>query len=141
MPGTYSYDPTKINDNGIDRMRFELGDTVVDMGEMTSPLCDEEYSAILSREKTWKRAKIACLKAIVMKFAYEVNTTADGLSYSFGQRYDRWKQMLESEKKGLSALNGLPIARSGSLMPESGEPYFYKDLHSNDRKTTERYKR
>lgn len=48
MP-TFSYDPTKIMDGGVDQMRFELGDTVTDMGGVSSPLCNEEYEAILSK--------------------------------------------------------------------------------------------
>lgn len=27
---TYTYDPSKIQENGKDRMRFELGDTMVE---------------------------------------------------------------------------------------------------------------
>ena len=41
MP-TFSYDPTKIMDGGVDQMRFELGDTVTDMGGVSSPLCNED---------------------------------------------------------------------------------------------------
>lgn len=41
---TYVYDPSKIAENGKDRMRFELGDTMVEGAAETCALCDEEYS-------------------------------------------------------------------------------------------------
>ena len=46
----YTYDPTRITEGGVDQMRFELGDTVVDLDTITSPLCDEEYEAILKKK-------------------------------------------------------------------------------------------
>ena len=39
---TYSYDPSNLKENGVDLMRFELGDTMVDGKEKTCALCDEE---------------------------------------------------------------------------------------------------
>lgn len=134
MP-TWSYDPTKITDGGVDQMRFELGDTVCDMDGISSPLCNEEYEAILAKYgNNWRRAKVRCLEAIVMKLAYEVNTSVGGLSYSLDQRFERWKKMLDEEKKKLSALHGLPRANEGSLMPAGGTPYFYNDMQANRRK-------
>ena len=133
---TYSYDPTKITDGGLDQMRFELGDTVIDLEGITSPLCDEEYNAILAKYgANWRMAKIKCLEAIVMKLAYEVNTSLDGLSYSLNERFDRWKKMLDGEKKSASALFGVPRAGDPrSLSPHGGTPYFYNDMQANRRK-------
>lgn len=135
MPN-FTYDPTKITDNGLDQMRFELGDTVVDMGAISSPLCDEEYAAIIGKYgKSWKTAKLKCLEAIVMKLAYEVNTSVDGLSYSLDSRAERWKKMLDDAKKEVRAIAGVPTAGcKESLMPHGGTPYFYNDLHANTRK-------
>lgn len=132
----YTYDPTKITEVGLDRMRFELGDTVVDMEGITSPLCDEEYKAIIDKYgKSWRLAKLKCLEAIVMKLSYEVNTSVGGLSYSLSERYDRWKKMLDEAKKEASAIAGLPRAGCpGSLMPHGGTPYFYNDMLANRRK-------
>ena len=36
MGRTYTYEPEKISENGKDRMRFELGDTMVEGGSDTS---------------------------------------------------------------------------------------------------------
>ena len=133
---TYSYDPTKITEGGVDQMRFELGDTVTDMEGITSPLCDEEYKAILNKYgDSWKKAKLKCLEAIVMKLAYEVDTSVSGLSYSLSSRYERWKQMYDSAKKEASAMASLPrVGNPGSLMPHGGTPYFYNDMQANTRK-------
>ena len=133
---TYSYDPTKITDGGLDQMRFELGDTVLDMEGATSPLCDEEYKAIISKYgRSWKRAKYECLKAICMKMAYEVNTSVGGLSYSLSERYERFSKMKDALQKELNGVYGVPRAgHAGSLMPHDGTPYFYNDMQANRRK-------
>ena len=133
---TYSYDPAKITDGGLNQMRFELGDTVVDLNGVSSPLCDEEYNAIIQKYgKNWRKAKIKCLEGIVMKLAYEVDTSVDGLSYSLGQRADRWKAMLDEEKKKGKAMGSMPrVGYEGSLMPHGRTPYFYNDMQANRRK-------
>lgn len=134
MPTTpnYTYDPSKINEYGKDRMRFELGDTIVERGPMTSPLCDEEYLAVIGdgKEKGWKRAKLRCLEAIVMKLAYEVDTSVDGLSYSFNDRAKRWWDMYNQLKKELKAAC-LPTFASGSMYGKDEPHYFHKDMQVN----------
>lgn len=130
---TYSYDPTKITEGGLDQMRFELGDTVVDIEGVSSPLCDEEYTAILDKYgQLWRKAKLKCLEAIVMKFSYEVNTSVGGLSYSLDQRFERWKKMYDAAKKEEAAMGGLPLVGCPDAI--SGEPYFYNDMQANLRK-------
>lgn len=133
----YTYDPTKITEKGLDQMRFELGDTVVDMEGITSPLCDEEYQAIIAGNKSWRVAKLRCLEAIVMKLAYEVNTSVGGLSYSLNDRYERWKKMLDEEKKVVAGIMGVPTAGDpSSLIPHglTPTPYYYNDMQANRRK-------
>lgn len=136
MPATYTYDPSNITGGGVDQMRFELGDTVVDMGGLSSPLCDEEYDAIIEKYgSNWRKARYHCLCAIVMKLSYEVDTSVGGLSYSLSERYKRWKEMLDEEKKSLKAMNSVPrVGHEGSLMPHGGTPYFYNDMLANRRK-------
>lgn len=133
---TFSYNPIKITEGGMDQMRFELGDTVVDMQGATSPLCDEEYQAILSKYgKDWKRAKYECVRAICMKLSFEVDTSVGGLSYSLSSRFERWKQMEDELKKELAARNSVPRAGNpASLSPHGGTPYFYNDMQANRRK-------
>lgn len=135
MP-TYSYDPTLITEGGVDQMRFELGDTVIDLEGITSPLCNEEYEAIIGKYgKNWRKARLKCLHAIVMKLSYEVDTSIGGLSYSLNQRYERWKKMYDDAKKEDKAIGGVPTAGyPGSLMPHGGTPYFYNDMQANRRK-------
>lgn len=135
MKPSYSYDPTKITENGLHKMRFELGDTVTDLNDISSPLCDEEYQAIIDKYgDNWRIAKLKCLEAIVMKLSYEVDTTVDGLHYSLSQRFDRWKKMLDEQKAVVRAIKGVPIAHKGSLSPANGTPYFYNDMQTNRRK-------
>ena len=65
MPGTYQYEPGNIAEYGKDRMRFELGDVMVEGKEKTCALCDEEYNAVLPEKipttRQWKKAKLRCL--------------------------------------------------------------------------------
>lgn len=126
---TYSYDPTLIAEEGKDRMRFELGDTVIDGEGITSPLCDEEYIAIISSNKSWKRAKLALLEAIMMKLSYEVNTSVDGLSYSLSDRANRWREMYEGLKKELSC--GVPTVNKSSIYGKDEPHYFHKNMQTN----------
>ena len=129
--GTFSYDPMAITAGGSDQMRFELGDTVTDMEGISAVLCDEEYTAIIKKHApNWRRARYECLKAIVMKLSYEADTSVAGLSYNLDQRYNRWKKMLDDEKKALAALAVIPAFDS----EESRPPYFYNDMLSNPRK-------
>ena len=136
MAAHYTYDPTKITEGGMDQMRFELGDTVVDMEAAASPLCDEEYDAIIKKYgKSWKRAKYECLSAICMKLSFEVDTSVGGLSYSLSQRYERWQKMKDAAKKELAGIHSVPrVGHPGSLMPHDGTPYFYNDMQANRRK-------
>ena len=132
----YSYDPTKITEGGVDQMRFELGDTVTEGEGISSPMCDEEYEAIIKKYagESWRKARYLCLRAIVMKLSYEVNTSVGGLSYS-GDRYKRWKELLDEEKRAMSGIYGVPVAGNPqSLSPHGGTPYFYNDMQANRRK-------
>ena len=52
--GAYTYDPGKLKEFGKDRMRFELGDTMVEGLSDTTALTDEEIqAAIESYPKSW----------------------------------------------------------------------------------------
>lgn len=126
----WTYNPLNLAAPSVDKMRFELGDTAVEMGAVTCALCDEEYAAMLGQYPNWQRAKLACLRAIVMKLSYEVDTQADGLSYALSQRFPRWKAMLDEEEKKMSSLTAVPRIQEKAM----GEPYFYGDLHANPRR-------
>jgi len=126
---SYTYRPDNIAANSVDRMRFELGDTAVEGQELSCPLCDEEYAATLQLYKEWKQAKRACLRAIVSKLAYEVDTDVTGLSYSLSQRFDHWKKMLEELER--QTMPSKPIVCESALYSPQNQPYFYHDLHVN----------
>lgn len=126
---SYTYHPDNIAVNGIDRMRFELGDTAVEGQALSCPLCDEEYAATLQLYQEWNQAKRACLRAIVSKLAYEVDTNVTGLSYSLSQRFDHWKKMLEELERQITPSK--PIVHASALYSPQNQPYFYHDLHAN----------
>ena len=133
MASTYTYDPSMITLKGKDQMRFELGDTVIQGGNMTTALCDEEYEAIIAKyPDNWLMAKFQCLDAIVMRFAYEVDTKIDGLSYSLSDRYPRWKALYDDLKAELAAQNAAGALRADkrALKP----PAFRKFMFENRRR-------
>lgn len=45
----YNYDPAAVAEYGKDRMRFELGDTMVEGGPDTTALTDDEIVAVIRR--------------------------------------------------------------------------------------------
>lgn len=125
---TYSYDPTAVTELGKDRMRLELGDTTFAPAELTAALCDEEYEVLIGESPNWRRAKIKCLEAILMKFAHQTNFSIDGVSYSFADRRDFWKKLLDETIHE----SGIPTCDPLSLSGEAGgDPYFYEDMHRN----------
>lgn len=141
MSATYTYDPAAISDYGMDRMRFELGDVMVDGSEKTCALCDEEYRAVIpdgidSDGIPWKEAKLRCLEAIMRKFAYEPDTKVGPLSLSLGERAKLWKEMHDELKRDLSVSAAdvsaiLPLSEN----PETGcitPPYFYAGMMSHE---------
>lgn len=132
MP-TYSYKPELLDNDPVYKMRLELGDTTFNPGELTAALSDEEYRAILKTTKSWKKAKLRCLEAILMRFAHQVDFSMDGVSYSFSQRVEFWKNLRDEMRKTASVgvPTADPLALNGGL---GGEPYFYNDMHSNPRK-------
>ena len=90
----YNYDPAAVAEYGKDRMRFELGDTMVDGGPDTTALTDEEIEAALSAyPKSWKRAKLMLLESLFRRFSYEVDTKTCPLTLSLQARAKLWKEM------------------------------------------------
>jgi len=130
MAGTYTYEPEKISENGKDRMRFELGDTMVEGGAETSALTNEEYDVVLSMfklPKQWKKAKLACLESICRRFAYEPDTKTGPLSFSFGERAKLWREDYNSLKEDIKK-NSISVPSLGES--ENKSPYFYTGMMS-----------
>lgn len=132
MGRTYTYEPEKISENGKDRMRFELGDTMVEGGSDTSALTDEEIVAALEMyPKKWKRAKLALLESIFRRFAYEPDTKTGPLSFSFGERAKLWREDYEKLKKEVEnsslAVPAYGVGPEGRRKP----PYFHTGMMEN----------
>ncbi len=132
MAGTYTYDPGKILDNGLDRMRFELGDVMVEGRDATAALTDEEIHAALNLHpgtENWKRAKLALVESLCRRFAYETDTKTSKLSLALGQRANLWQEMYQSLKAELEAEDiGLPISVGEN---QGHKPYFYTGMMQN----------
>ncbi|MGN0489339.1 MAG: hypothetical protein ACI4HO_08770 [Ruminococcus sp.] len=129
MTKSYTYDPSKIGEPGKDRMRFELGDTLVEGREQTAALSDEEYAAVIAAKPSWRRAKLAIVESIMRRFAYEVDEKVGPLSLSLRQRYESWAKIyaqLKKETENTTVPGGL--LKTGKL---GGAPYFTEGMHNN----------
>lgn len=140
MARTYTYDPELIGSYGKDRMRFDLGDTMVEGREETCALCDQEYGAIIPdrvrSSRHWLKIKLQCLESILHRFAFEPDTKVGPLELKLHERAQLWKDMYDSLKKELDS--GAASA-AGILMqvnhPGTGDitpPYFYNGMMSHE---------
>lgn len=128
---SYTYNPKKITETGKDRMRFELGDVMVEGGAETCALADEEYDAVLSKYKgdgKWKKAKLEIVKAILFRFSYEVDTKVGPLNLSLSNRYNHWKAIYD-ELKGEVGNTHSPVGNTQTLQTNG---YFHTGMHDNN---------
>lgn len=129
--GAYTYDPGNIKESGKDRMRFELGDTMVEGQSETTALTDEEIQAAIdSYPEKWKRAKLMLLESLCRRFAYEVNTKTGPLSLDMNSRAKLWKEDYDRLKKEVQA-ESVSVPRFGN--GAEGQPYFHTGMHENGR--------
>lgn len=56
--GTYTYEPGNITTAGLDLMRFELGDTMVEGGADTCALTDEPLSGLIFWSTAGRKQRI-----------------------------------------------------------------------------------
>ena len=128
----YTYDAAKVTEAGRDRMRFELGDTMVDGGPETAALTDAEIDAALqTHPNRWKRAKLMLLESLMRRFAYEVDTRTGPLTLSLSDRAKLWRKDYEDLKKEVA----LESAAVPASMQGKGKkpPYFYAGMQENHR--------
>lgn len=130
--GTYTYEPGKIKESGKDRMRFELGDVMVEGCSDTTALTDEEIQAAIDTyPKSWKRAKLMLLESLCRRFAYEVDTKTGPLWLYMQNRAKQWREDYDKLKKEVSAETcSIPQFRNGS---NNKPPYFYTGMQQNER--------
>ncbi len=129
---SYTYEPENIKNFTKDRMRFELGDTMVEGLSDTTALTDEEIQAAIdSYPKSWKRAKLMLLESLCRRFAYEVDTKTGALWLYMQERAKLWRADYDQLKKEV-------LVESCSVPQSSGgrykkPPYFYSGMQQNER--------
>ena len=130
--GAYTYNPANVKEPGKDRMRFELGDVMVDGLSDTTALTDEEIQAAIDTyPKSWKRAKLMLLESLCRRFAYEVNTKTGPLTLELQERAKLWREDYEKLKKEVSAEScSIPQFRNAS---QNKPPYFSTGMQRNER--------
>lgn len=130
--GAYTYNPENVKEHGKDRMRFELGDVMVDGLSDTTALTDEEIQvAIDAYPKSWKRAKLMLLESLCRRFAYEVDTKTGPLQLNMQERAKLWREDYDKLKKEVSAEScSISQFRNGV---HNKPPYFYTGMQQNER--------
>ena len=121
--GAYTYEPGNITEFGKDRMRFELGDTMVEGLADTTALTDEEIQAAIDAyPNKWKRAKLMLLESLCRRFAYEVNTKTGPLSLDMNGRAKLWKEDYDKLKKEVQA-ESVSVPRFGNVPAAAGASF------------------
>lgn len=130
--GTYTYDLEKLKELGKDRMRFELGDVMIEGGSDTTALTDEEIQAAIDTyPSSWKKAKLMLLESLCRRFAYEVDTKTGPLWLYMQERAKLWREDYEKLKKEVSVgACSVPKIQNGRHPKHS---YFYVGMHQNER--------
>ena len=95
---TYSYNPTLINDGGLNQMRFKLGDCLVAEPEKTCYLSDEEILAAIEGSSTFKRAAVRLVESLLFRFGYEVNTEIHEAKWDLTDRFKNWQDLYKRLK-------------------------------------------
>lgn len=130
--GTYSYNPADLKGNTMSRMRFELGDTMVQGAENTCAVTDEEINAAIEMyPKSWKKAKLMLLESLYRRFSYEVDTKTGPLTLNLHDRAVMWKEDYLALKKEIQqeSCSVPPFAGGTTNKP----PYFYTGMQQNER--------
>ena len=125
---TYSYNPARIGENGLDKMRFELGDCLVLEPEKTAYLSDEEILAVLESSKTWQRAKFRLVESLLRRFSYEVDTKIHEAEWSLSDRVDEWRRLYNQLKGELEA-EELAESNFGFTGKKGRPPIFKIGMH------------
>ncbi|MBR4032241.1 MAG: hypothetical protein IKJ07_05870 [Clostridia bacterium] len=100
----FTYNPNLVNDGGLNQMRFELGDCLVEPEPIkTAYLCDEEYLAVLEGSQSFKHAKFRCVETLLHRFAFEVTTEIKEAKWQLSDRVDFWKDLYKRLKGELEA--------------------------------------
>lgn len=129
----YTYIVEHVKEFGKDRMRFELGDTMVEGGADTAALSDEEIQVSLdSYPDKWKRAKLMLLESLFRRFSYEVDTKTGALSLSLSQRSKIWQEEYEKLKKEVKR-ESVSIPKGAGSGIQQNPPYFYSGMMKNER--------
>ena len=130
---TYTYEPGNLKELGIDRMRFELGDTMVEGGSDTTALTDEELQAAIELyPNSWKKAKLMLLESLCRRFAYEVDTKTGPLWLYLQERAKLWRTDYETLKKEVS-MESCRIPKIRDQAERGKPPYFYAGMQRNRR--------
>ena len=118
----YTYEPEHRGD--LDRIRFQIGDTVLDSGPLPDDgnFFDEEIESILAAEGLWQRAVAACFERLAAAWRKYPNLEADqfGLSRShisrgYAEDAERWRKQFGYAGQAITYLTGGQAGSTGFI--------------------------
>ena len=133
---SYTYEPAQIAVDGVSRMRFELGDTLVEGGAETAYLSDQEITVITAAAMNWLDAKLRLARGVYHKLAYEVSTRVGPVSFDLQQRAERWKTIVEELELQAAQEGGISDAAVSAIkngMGKRADTYFRTGMQQNPR--------
>lgn len=123
----FTYNPNLINDAGLNQLRFEIGDCLVEEAEKTAYLSDEEILATLAGSKSFKHALLRCVETLLMRFAYETSVEVREAKWYLTDRAKLWQDLHKKLKDELEA--GDTATAFGFAASSSRPPIFTVGLH------------
>lgn len=99
----YSYNPALSADGGLNQMRFEIGDCLVQEAEKTAYLTDMEIIEAIATSTSWRRAKLRLVESLLFRFAYEVTTEIREAKWQLSDRVDFWEKLRKRLKDEIDA--------------------------------------
>lgn len=130
---TYTYNPFEISSRSVSRARFELGDVMVDGGEETCYLADEEIEAVLEETSGWKRCLFRLADAVCMRLSFETDWKNDDTAINLNQRAERWMKMRDRLGKEADMEATLPVsgAVNDSIRSSDDGHYFRRGMQKS----------
>lgn len=124
-----TYDPTLVDQNGRDRVRFELGDTDPEAAELQ----DEEIDALLNQsDLEWLPAAARGARVIHRRYARQATFSVGPVKFDNNARAKTWGELADQleAQAGVgfegAAMHAVPSA--GGLAGPEGN-YFQTGMH------------
>lgn len=121
----FSYDMDAVLDNGMDRIRFELGD--IDSTDVL--LQDEEIELILEDTPNWQTALAKSARIIESRFRRLLEQSIGDIRVEYTKRAETWSKMRQRFEQLAPEISAVTTAgmglSAGGISGESAQKTYY----------------